>query len=121
MKMFDIEIKSIPDIALSIGNFADANQAHLTGINIKVYLKLLEYALNVAELASENDDVIVCVITTPALLGYCKQTGFEVALTTITNSLNRLQQSGVIAYNPVRGVGSTTVTMYKKFFIKGEE
>lgn len=121
MMKSNFEIMSIPDIALSVGNFADVNQAHLTGVNIKVYLKLLEYALDVAERVSETGEAIVCGITTPALLEYCKQTGFEVAVQTVTNSLNRLHLSGVITYNPVRGVGDTTVTLYKRFFVKGEE
>lgn len=126
MTKSNYELFSVPEIVRNVGSFGDANDANLTSINIKVYLKLLEYAMSSAEKQSESNDVVVICVSATELFRFCKESGFKVSRMAILHSLHKLDRGRVIKYNPSFGnpefgASASTVTMYKKFFVKGKE
>lgn len=106
------EKTSVNDILIRIQAAAREHDINLTYTNMKVYLRLLDYAeeyKNSIETVSDFHGIRFDV-TTLVLARYC-----SVAPQTITESLRKLKDCGIITYitnkpNP------STVKLYKRYY-----
>lgn len=107
-----IEKTSVNDILIRIQAAAREHDINLTYTNMKVYLKLLDYAKDYRQSIEVIEDFhgMRFDVTTHVLARYC-----SVAPRTITESLHKLKDCGIISYTTNKP-NPSTVKLYKRYY-----
>lgn len=100
----------INDILIRIQAVAKENGVNLTYVGMKVYLKLLEYAEDEMSGAQEEPKGVRFYLTTHAFARYC-----SVSPRTVTDTLRKLKQCGIIKYT-VQTPGPSVIVLYNDFY-----
>lgn len=103
---------SVNDILIRIQAAARKQDVNLTYTNMRVYLKLLDYAKEYKDTIEVINDFhgMRFDITTLVLANYC-----SVAPRTITESLRKLKDCGIIEYTIKKPLPST-VKLYRRYY-----
>lgn len=103
---------SVNDVLIRIQAAAREHNVNVTYANMMVYLKLIEYSKeykNTVEVVGDSKSIRF-EITTLVLAKYC-----NVAPRTVTESLRKLKECGVIDYTINKPLPST-VRLYRRYF-----
>lgn len=103
---------SVNDILIRIQAAAREHDINLTYTNMRVYLRLLDYAKEYKDSMEIISDFhgIRFDVTTLVLARYC-----SVAPRTITESLHKLKDCGIIKYK-IHKPNPSTLTLYRRYY-----
>ena len=114
MTNFEIK-KTVPEIVSGFSEAAEAKGLHLTHTNIRMFVKLVEYAAAEAEICTVSSETVTFTFTTRDFAAFCEKTDSKVANRMINDSLHLFNRYGLIKYETAK-YQKSIVTLYKAFF-----
>lgn len=101
---------SVNEILTRIQAAAQEKNVDLTYTNMRVYLMLLDYAKKNNDIITSDHSSVRFYVTTLELVDFC-----SVAPRTITESLRKLKESGIIKY-ATRKPKPSVITLFKAYY-----